>query len=207
MLGRPAVEPEHLLLALTRHGNVRRLFERRGVSGTDVFDAIVRAQGIGDELMLGRVPRSTATDAALGRAVDIAAHRDVLGRSSDLLLALAAEKVADWRGSWPRPVSTTSTSWSTASPGTDARRSATRTSSRTCCGSRAAGALPSPHRSRQYSSATPPAWRRAPCRGSPRRILCWRTPGVTCIRDSAGILPPALPVALCAESAHDADGG
>ena len=62
------------------------------MSGIDVFKAIVREQGIGDELVLGSVPRSTATDAALGRAVDIAAQRGVLGPSSEhLVLALAAQ--------------------------------------------------------------------------------------------------------------------
>lgn len=92
MLGQPVVEPEHLLLALTRHGRVRDLCRARGVTGGDVFAAIVRAQGVGDELVLGRVPHSRATDEALDRAVDVAAARGVLGPSSDhLLLAVAAE--------------------------------------------------------------------------------------------------------------------
>jgi ATP-dependent Clp protease ATP-binding subunit ClpA len=30
MLGQTVVEPEHLLLALTRHGNVRQLWQERG---------------------------------------------------------------------------------------------------------------------------------------------------------------------------------
>ena len=92
MLGQPVVEPEHALLALTRHGNVRRLFEERGITGSDVFAAIVSERGIGDELVLGRVPRSNATDAALERAVDVAARRGVLGPSSEhVLLALASD--------------------------------------------------------------------------------------------------------------------
>ena len=92
MLGQPVVEPEHLLLALTRHGRVRDLCRARGVTGGDVFAAIVRAQGVGDELVLGRVPRSRATREVLDRAVDVAAARGVLGPSSEhLLLAVATE--------------------------------------------------------------------------------------------------------------------
>jgi hypothetical protein len=90
MLGRPVVEPEHLLLALLRHGNARRLFAERGVSGSDVYAAIVGASGVGDDLVLGAVPRSPTTDAVVERAVDVAAERGVLGPSSEhLLLALA----------------------------------------------------------------------------------------------------------------------
>ncbi len=90
MLGRPEVEPEHLLLALLRHGNVRSLFADRGISGSDICAAIVRASGMGDDLVLGAVPRSPAVDAVLERAVDVAAERGVLGPSSEhLLLALA----------------------------------------------------------------------------------------------------------------------
>jgi len=90
MLGRAVVEPEHLLLALLRHGNMRSLFAGRGISGSDVYAAIVGASGVGDDLVLGAVPRSPATDAVLERAVDAAAERGVLGPSSEhLLLALA----------------------------------------------------------------------------------------------------------------------
>ena len=93
MLGRPVVEPEHLLLALLRHGNVRSLFAERGIGGSDVYAAIVRACGVGDDLVLGAVPRSPATDAVLERAVDEAARRGVLGPSSEhLLLALAVSE-------------------------------------------------------------------------------------------------------------------
>ena len=86
MLGRMVVMPEHLLLALTRHGNVRSLFAERDVSGSDVYSAIVRVSGLGDDLPLGVVPRSRATDAVLERAVDVAAERGVLGPSSEHLL-------------------------------------------------------------------------------------------------------------------------
>ena len=91
MLGQPLVEPEHLLLALTRHGNVRSLCEGRGITGSDVFAAILSESGIGDELVPGRVPRSAATDAVLVRAVDVAAERGVLGPSSEHLLLAVAE--------------------------------------------------------------------------------------------------------------------
>ena len=91
MLGWPVVEPEHLLLALLRSGTVRSLFADRGISASDVYAAIVRASGVGDELVLGAVPRSPATDAVLERAVDEAAARGELGPSSEhLLLALAS---------------------------------------------------------------------------------------------------------------------
>ena len=83
MLGRSVVEPEHLLIALLRHGNVRSLFADRGISGSDVYAAIVGQSGLGDDLVLGAVPRSRATDAVLERAVDVAAERGVLGPSSE----------------------------------------------------------------------------------------------------------------------------
>jgi hypothetical protein len=92
MLGRLVVEPEHLLLALTRDGNVRSLLAERDVSGSDVYAAIVRRSGVGDDLALGTVPRSHAAERVLERAVDVAAERGVLGPSSEhLLLALAME--------------------------------------------------------------------------------------------------------------------
>ena len=92
MLGRLVVEPEHLLLALTRHGNVRSLLAERGVTGSDIYAAIVRRSGVGDDLALGTVPRSGATERVLERAVDVAAERGVLGPSSEhLLLALAVD--------------------------------------------------------------------------------------------------------------------
>ena len=92
MLGQTEVEPQHVLLALTRHGSVRSLCRDRGITGSEVFAAVERERGVGDELVLGRVPRSAATEAALDRAVEIAAARGVLGPSSEhLLLAVAAD--------------------------------------------------------------------------------------------------------------------
>jgi ATP-dependent Clp protease ATP-binding subunit ClpA len=115
MLGQPAVEPEHLLLALLRHGNVRRLFAERGVSGSDVYTAIVGASGVGDDLVLGAVPRSPATDAVLERAVDVAAERGVLGPSSEhLLLALAGAESPGCRRFWT--MSGSAMSWRSSTP-------------------------------------------------------------------------------------------
>jgi Clp amino terminal domain, pathogenicity island component len=92
MLGRLVVDPDHLLLALTRHGRVRSVLAERGVTGSDVYAVIVRRSGVGDDLALGAVPRSRATDRVLERAVDVAAERGVLGPSSEhLLLALASD--------------------------------------------------------------------------------------------------------------------
>lgn len=92
MLGRLVVEPEHLLLALTRHGTLRSLLAEQGREGSDVYAAIVRRSGVGDDLALGGVPRSAAVERALELSVDIAAERGVLGPSSEhLLLALVAD--------------------------------------------------------------------------------------------------------------------
>ena len=92
MLGRSLVEPEHLLLALTRHGNVRSLLAERGISGSDIHAAIVRSLPVGDDLVLGAVPHSCETSAVLERAVDLAAERGVLGPSSEHLLLAVAEQ-------------------------------------------------------------------------------------------------------------------
>ncbi len=43
MLGRMVVEPEHLLLALTRHGNVQSLLAERGVLGPGSEHLLVAA--------------------------------------------------------------------------------------------------------------------------------------------------------------------
>jgi ATP-dependent Clp protease ATP-binding subunit ClpA len=95
MLGQAMVEPEHLLLALARRGNVESLLERRDISASDIHAAIVRADGLGVELVLGRVPRSASTDAALARAIGAAAERGILGPSSEhVLLGLADDPAA-----------------------------------------------------------------------------------------------------------------
>jgi ATP-dependent Clp protease ATP-binding subunit ClpA len=89
MLGQPAVEPEHLLLALARNGNVQQLLGSRGVTAESIHAVLVRAGGLGEDLVTDRVPRSPASEDALERAVDAAAARGVLGPSSeDVLLGL-----------------------------------------------------------------------------------------------------------------------
>lgn len=77
MLGRSSVEPEHLLLAFSgrRRGRVSDLLGERGITARDVQAAIVGAVGMGDELVLGRLPRSRATEEVLQRAVVVAAER------------------------------------------------------------------------------------------------------------------------------------
>lgn len=69
MVGQPAVDPEHLLLALARSGNVESLLARRRVTASDIYRAVVDAGGRTDRLVLGRVPHSAATEAALARAI------------------------------------------------------------------------------------------------------------------------------------------
>ena len=75
MLGRSTVEPEHLLLAFSRRWQVRDLLGERGVAARDLHAAIVRSDGEGDELVLGRLPRSRAAEEVLQRAVAVAAQR------------------------------------------------------------------------------------------------------------------------------------
>jgi len=60
MLGRSTVQPEHLLLAFSRRrrGRVRDLLGERGVTARELHAAIVGVDGVGDELVLGRLPRS-----------------------------------------------------------------------------------------------------------------------------------------------------
>lgn len=88
MLGRPAVDPEHLLLALARSGNVESLLARRRVKASDVYWAVVGAGGRTDRLVLGRVPRSAATEAALARAI---ARGGYSPSSEHVLLGLSDE--------------------------------------------------------------------------------------------------------------------
>ena len=90
MLGRSQVEPEHLLLALARYGNVESLLRERGINATHIHTAIRRTDGVGPDPVLSEIPRSPATERALQRAVDAAAHRGVLGPSSeDVLVGLS----------------------------------------------------------------------------------------------------------------------
>jgi ATP-dependent Clp protease ATP-binding subunit ClpA len=86
MLGRSEVEPKHVLLALMRRGNVESLLGAQGVTAGDIYGVLVARDGIGRDLVLGRLSRSAATISALERAVDAAAKRGVLGPSSEYVL-------------------------------------------------------------------------------------------------------------------------
>jgi ATP-dependent Clp protease ATP-binding subunit ClpA len=90
MLSHPTVEPEHLLLASTRRGNVQRL-----LAGLDhaIHDLILRINGFGEKLEL-RPQRSPASEEVLHRAVTAAADRGILGPSTEhLLLALGEQEL------------------------------------------------------------------------------------------------------------------
>lgn len=52
MLGRAAVEPEHLLLALARQVSLESLLSRRGVTSRDIHAALIRARGSRHFLMI-----------------------------------------------------------------------------------------------------------------------------------------------------------
>jgi hypothetical protein len=75
MLGRSLVEPVHLLLAFARRGQVEDLLGERGVTARALHGAVLAGDGMGDELVLGRLPRSPASEAVLQRAVRVAAAR------------------------------------------------------------------------------------------------------------------------------------
>jgi ATP-dependent Clp protease ATP-binding subunit ClpA len=90
MLSHGKVEPEHLLLATTRRGNVQRL-----LGGLDhaIHDLILQIKGFGEKLEL-RPRRSPASEEVLRRAVSAAADRGVLGPSTEhLLLALGEQEL------------------------------------------------------------------------------------------------------------------
>jgi ATP-dependent Clp protease ATP-binding subunit ClpA len=91
MLSHPTVEPEHLLLATIRHGNVQRLLG--GNPGPAIQHAIERIKGFGDKLEL-RPRRSAASEEVLGRAVTAANARGIRDPSTEhLLLALAEQEL------------------------------------------------------------------------------------------------------------------
>ena len=93
MLAQPRVEPEHLLLAAARRGNVHQLLAREGISAGAIHAALARTGGFGAELVLGRVPRSNASEEALRRAIAAAATRGIRGPSTEhLLLGLAEQR-------------------------------------------------------------------------------------------------------------------
>jgi hypothetical protein len=95
MLGQPRVAPEHLLLAFTRRGRVQWLLREREISPGDIYAAIVDAGGLGDDLVLGRLPRLATTDQVLERAVEIAGQRGELSPGDEaVLLALGEDERA-----------------------------------------------------------------------------------------------------------------
>src|ERR1700761_6870923 len=90
MMSHGSVEPEHLLLATARRGNVERL-----LAGLDhaLHDVILRISGFGEKLEL-RPQRSSASEEVLRQAVSAAATRGVLGPSTEhLLLALGEQEL------------------------------------------------------------------------------------------------------------------
>jgi ATP-dependent Clp protease ATP-binding subunit ClpA len=89
MLSHPTVEPEHLLLATTRYGNVERLLG--GAPGGSIYDAILRIRGFGERLEL-RPRRSPASEEVLGRAIVAANARGVRDPSTEHLLLAVAEQ-------------------------------------------------------------------------------------------------------------------
>jgi ATP-dependent Clp protease ATP-binding subunit ClpA len=95
MLGEAVVEPEHLLLASARRGNVAQLLAREGVVASAIHAAVVRMRGFGAQLVLGSVPRSKASELVLQQAVAAAAERGVAGPSTQhLLLGLVCQDEA-----------------------------------------------------------------------------------------------------------------
>lgn len=93
MLSHPWVEPEHLLLAAARKGNVERMLVGQGIDARAIHDVIVQIKGFGDKLEL-RPRRSPASEEVLRRAVTAAAARGVLGPSTEhLLIALGEQEL------------------------------------------------------------------------------------------------------------------
>jgi ATP-dependent Clp protease ATP-binding subunit ClpA len=92
MLGRPSVEPEHLLLAIARVGNVQRLLAHQRIDAGAIHAEVVRRGGFGAEVVPGPLPRSAAGEGVLREAVAAAVARGTLGPSTEhLLLGLADE--------------------------------------------------------------------------------------------------------------------
>jgi ATP-dependent Clp protease ATP-binding subunit ClpA len=90
MLSHPRVDPEHLLLATARYGNVESLLARAGINAGAIWEVIVQLKGYGGKLKL-RPRRSPASEEALRDAVLAAAARGVLGPSTEHLLIALGE--------------------------------------------------------------------------------------------------------------------
>jgi hypothetical protein len=89
MLAHAVVEPEHLLLAAARRGNVERLLG--GTAARAIHAAIVRIRGFGETLELKPRP-SPASHEALRDAVTAANRRGVRDLSTEYLLLGIAEQ-------------------------------------------------------------------------------------------------------------------
>jgi ATP-dependent Clp protease ATP-binding subunit ClpA len=90
MLSHARVDPEHLLLAAARRGNVERLLAGAGIGARAIHDVIAAIKGFGGKLEL-RPRRSPASEEVLRRAVTAAAARGVLGPSTQHLLIALGE--------------------------------------------------------------------------------------------------------------------
>lgn len=90
MLSHRRVEPEHLLLAAARYGNVERLLAGQGIDARAIHDVIAAVKGFGGKLEL-RPRRSPASEQVLRRAVTTAAARGVPGPSTEHLLIALGE--------------------------------------------------------------------------------------------------------------------
>jgi ATP-dependent Clp protease ATP-binding subunit ClpA len=90
MLRHPRLDPEHLLLAAARHGNVENLLARAGINARAIHEVIVQIKGFGGRLEL-RPGRSPASEEVLRQAVVTAAARGVLGPSTEHLLIALGE--------------------------------------------------------------------------------------------------------------------
>jgi hypothetical protein len=94
MLGRSRVEPVHLLLAFARPRRFRDLLGELGVSTRALYAAVLASDGMGDELVLGRLPRSPGSERVLQRSVVVAAARgDRRPGSVHVLLALIEDEI------------------------------------------------------------------------------------------------------------------
>lgn len=93
MLSHPRVEPEHLLLAAARYGNVKSLLAGEGIGAGAIHDVIAAIKGTGGKLE-PYPRRSPASEEVLRRAVAAAAARGVLGPSTEhLLIALGEQEL------------------------------------------------------------------------------------------------------------------
>jgi ATP-dependent Clp protease ATP-binding subunit ClpA len=93
MLGHSRVDPEHLLLAAARYGDVESLLAGEGIDARAIHDVIAAIEGFGGRLEL-RPQRSPASEQVLRRAVAASADRGVLEPSTEhLLIALSEQEL------------------------------------------------------------------------------------------------------------------